>query len=609
MKKAISLFAVLALMCASWALADEVAVRVPLGTVSHAGLSNPTSRAGSCTVGLLDLNNPDPTFEINRFGADIGEVYKIYLDPATDQLGTNVCTPPYYPYHISSVDVFFVINGVDSTQNIGRTFTFTVDVECPADGPSPNVTRSCKGPGAAVASAVGSYTITSADWNGSQIIAVNVPIDACVSDAFFVGVTLDSWDGEALSYPGVLFQVNPLFPNQYCRVWAKWDLGRGPCFFVGNVDVGCGAGCNIGPWGIYANGESEAACTPAVCIPCPNNLVGEAADDPIHVNGTPWTADINLCNYCSDYDFSLDNELFGVWAASFTGPGGDVVLQIDPIPGIPANLTITIVPMCSPTMTQFRLRWWLKDVYGTYASAGIAPFGFPGYGASVTISSAQVGLFDAANGPIQLFIDTRNCCCPIRVTVTGDQILPVEITSFNATAGNGEVTLNWSTASETHIDRYDVVRNDGEVVGSVESLGDNAAGHTYSFVDRGLENGRTYNYQLQAYNLDGAVVTQTEVVNATPHSGLVANEYALAQNFPNPFNPSTQISYSLKETGLVTLKVFAIDGREVATLVNRSQESGVYTVDFDGNSLASGVYMYTLDVNGFSASHKMVLMK
>jgi hypothetical protein len=89
----------------------------------------------------------------------------------------------------------------------------------------------------------------------------------------------------------------------------------------------------------------------------------------------------------------------------------------------------------------------------------------------------------------------------------------------------------------------------------------------------------------------------------------VAAEYALYQNYPNPFNPVTTIRYALKEAGLVTLKVYSVDGREMATLVHEMQSAAEHNVEFDGSHLASGIYVYTLNVNGFSASHKMVLMK
>ncbi len=86
-------------------------------------------------------------------------------------------------------------------------------------------------------------------------------------------------------------------------------------------------------------------------------------------------------------------------------------------------------------------------------------------------------------------------------------------------------------------------------------------------------------------------------------------EYALFNNFPNPFNPSTTINYQLPQNGLVTLKVYDILGKEVATLVNEQKIQGSYSANFDASKLASGVYIYQLRVNDFVSSKKMLLLK
>jgi hypothetical protein len=89
----------------------------------------------------------------------------------------------------------------------------------------------------------------------------------------------------------------------------------------------------------------------------------------------------------------------------------------------------------------------------------------------------------------------------------------------------------------------------------------------------------------------------------------VPNEYKLEQNFPNPFNPVTEISFDIPKNGLVTLKVYDILGVEVATLVNDVKNAGRYTVNFDGTSISSGMYFYRLESNGFMATKKMMLIK
>jgi hypothetical protein len=90
---------------------------------------------------------------------------------------------------------------------------------------------------------------------------------------------------------------------------------------------------------------------------------------------------------------------------------------------------------------------------------------------------------------------------------------------------------------------------------------------------------------------------------------LIPTEYSLSQNYPNPFNPSTIINYQLPVNNLVTLKVFDVIGREVATLVNERQEAGSYQATFTAKGLSSGIYFYQLKTGSYSLTKHMVLLK
>ena len=85
-------------------------------------------------------------------------------------------------------------------------------------------------------------------------------------------------------------------------------------------------------------------------------------------------------------------------------------------------------------------------------------------------------------------------------------------------------------------------------------------------------------------------------------------EYSLS-NYPNPFNPTTTINYSIKEAGLVTIKVFDLIGQEVAELANEEKEAGIYAIKFDASELPSGIYIYKINAGNFTQSRKMLLMK
>lgn len=84
----------------------------------------------------------------------------------------------------------------------------------------------------------------------------------------------------------------------------------------------------------------------------------------------------------------------------------------------------------------------------------------------------------------------------------------------------------------------------------------------------------------------------------------------LHENYPNPFNPSTQISFDLSQNSRVNLTVYDILGREVATLVNgKNLSNGTYSFTFDASGLSSGVYIYRLNSNGEMQTRKMTLLK
>lgn len=96
-------------------------------------------------------------------------------------------------------------------------------------------------------------------------------------------------------------------------------------------------------------------------------------------------------------------------------------------------------------------------------------------------------------------------------------------------------------------------------------------------------------------------------VQEPPH---LPSTYSLSQNYPNPFNPSTKIEYTLMNNVKVTLKLYDILGREVATMVDGKQAAGTHFVTFDASKLSSGVYIYSLTTSdGFRMTKKMVLLK
>lgn len=148
---------------------------------------------------------------------------------------------------------------------------------------------------------------------------------------------------------------------------------------------------------------------------------------------------------------------------------------------------------------------------------------------------------------------------------------------------------------------------------------------TTTFTDNRYTKSRTYDEYLLFYDVRAYYSTEgtysnpdfiaiyggpplQKISDTTLVEHVIPKEYSLS-NFPNPFNPSTVIEYQLPKAGFVEIKVFDAIGKKVATLVNEEKESGRYQAQFGSNDLPSGMYIYTIKVNDYFASKKMLLVK
>ena len=192
--------------------------------------------------------------------------------------------------------------------------------------------------------------------------------------------------------------------------------------------------------------------------------------------------------------------------------------------------------------------------------------------------------------------------------------------------GNGGVIMAWAQGLQNGVNIFaQHVNSSGQPVWSNPTYGttgnpvsttpstfqekpvivsDDAGGAIVAWYDlRASGYGGPFDLYAQHIGSNGNV---TNVSNQ--NSGLPTN-FSLSQNYPNPFNPATVISYQLPTASRVTLKVFDMLGRQIATLVNGQMEAGMHQVSFDASRLASGVYIYQLQAGSFVASKKLVLLK
>ncbi len=197
-----------------------------------------------------------------------------------------------------------------------------------------------------------------------------------------------------------------------------------------------------------------------------------------------------------------------------------------------------------------------------------------------------------------------------KLTLTNLNPLPVEMTSFTSTTSGDGVVLLWNTASEINNHGFEVERSyDGNIfsnVGFVNGHGTSTETHSYSFTDK-LDNninGLLY-YRLKQVDLNG----QCSYSKILTVKFDVPVHFSLSQNFPNPFNPTTTIKYTVPQNGPVTIKLYDITGKEVTTLVNEVKNIGSYEIKLNAKNLASGVYIYRMTAKDFVSVKKMSILK
>lgn len=197
------------------------------------------------------------------------------------------------------------------------------------------------------------------------------------------------------------------------------------------------------------------------------------------------------------------------------------------------------------------------------------------------------------------------------VQLTVEEVIPVELVSFNAYAESNNVILNWATATELNNKGFEVERciknqinTDWITVGFVNGRGTTTEIQNYNYLDKNVDAG-SYSYRLKQVDYDGtfAYTQKTDVEVSVPLN------FVLEQNYPNPFNPSTKIRWQSPVGSHQVLKVFDVIGREVATLVDEFRNAGSYEVEFDASWLPGGIYFYRLSAGDFSSTKKLTLLK
>jgi hypothetical protein len=202
-----------------------------------------------------------------------------------------------------------------------------------------------------------------------------------------------------------------------------------------------------------------------------------------------------------------------------------------------------------------------------------------------------------------------------------EETLPVELYYFKYEIKSNSILLTWGTATE--VDNYGFnLQRSTDLSEWIDlqflfGYGTSNIPRDYSYEDTTVEIGSTYHYRLQQIDIVGTssysdTLTVMFVTDVRELSEMPQNVFYLYQNYPNPFNSSTKIKFEIGSQSLITLSIYDFIGNEIALLINKEMQPGIYEAEFNSSllpELASGIYLLKFTTDNFLASKKMIILK
>jgi len=229
-----------------------------------------------------------------------------------------------------------------------------------------------------------------------------------------------------------------------------------------------------------------------------------------------------------------------------------------------------------------------------------------GSGSIMVTNGSGVHEIDRTTGALIRTIHASTNCQ--YVELADYSIIPVELTSFTANVSDRNIVLNWSTATEINNRGFEVQRSynksNFENVAFITGAGTSAEKHNYSYSDQPDFNGTVY-YRLKQVDYDGSY-EYSAIVEADLS---IPIKFSVEQNFPNPFNPVTNVKFSIPTDELVKLEIFNAIGETVKTIEQGMLKAGNHSVSINAAGMNSGVYYYKISAGNYSAVRKMIVMK
>ena len=209
----------------------------------------------------------------------------------------------------------------------------------------------------------------------------------------------------------------------------------------------------------------------------------------------------------------------------------------------------------------------------------------------------------------------------------GDTTLPVTLEYFDTKLVDSNLKVIWKTATEINLSGFNIYRSEDEaILGNrinpvlIEGQGNNSMGSEYEYLDTEAVDFTDYWYRLEVRNNDltsefvGPFHAYFEIEEDNTDDDFIPVETVLKGNFPNPFNPGTNVKFDLAKDSYVSIKIYDIKGKLIRVLINGVKEAGQYSIPWNGraengNRCTSGIYLYKIETANYSKIEKMILLK
>ena len=322
-----------------------------------------------------------------------------------------------------------------------------------------------------------------------------------------------------------------------------------------------------------------------------------------NLNGTTRQTIASTQSGTLEYAFDAsDNDLVSFNPADLAPPPAPIVTSV--IPDGAGCALATWLPSGDPTVVGYVIYAGTRSVAGGAASH---------YDVSLdTGSASSIALCSLPPGPNYVAVRARNYAGVLSAYSAEQTVIittvAVLFSSLDADVQDNGILLTWDVETDEVVEGYRVYRQE-EGEPETALMDDALPAATRTFLDAEAQSATSYSYVLGAQREDGSEIRSAPVEVETPQL-----ELALGQNAPNPFNPSTQIAFTLDKATRAVLRVYDVHGRLVATLADESMGEGRHTVAWDGRDangapVATGIYVYALTADRRTISKKMTLLK